>query len=237
MKNMKMNSLRPAMLTLALLMMASLMFAQTRHKRDVSNFHALTVSDAFNIEISVGSEESLEIEIEDAFLDDLITEVKGGMLIIGLDDDNWRKRRRMKSSAKAFLTVKSLDEIHVSGAVNLRTLDILKSPKMKIQVSGASVIKVELETRDLTLGASGACVMNLEGTATKQRLKMSGAAIYRAYDLESETADIRVSGASSVKVNVSDELDVRASGASSIRYKGGASVSSNTSGASSVRKG
>lgn len=237
MKNLRMNSLRPAMLTLALLMMASLMFGQTRKKIDVSDFHALRVSHAFVIEISVGNEESLEIEMEDAFLDDLIAEVRGERLIIGLDNDNWKKRRRMKSSAKAYLTVKSLDEINISGAVNLRTLDVLESKRMKIDVSGASVVSMELDTEDLTFGASGACVMKLEGKATNQKIKMSGSSVYRAYDLDSEYVNVRVSGASTVNVSVSDELDVRASGASSIRYKGGASVNKDTSGASSVRRG
>ena len=238
MKKIKMNSLRPAMLTLAFLMIASLTFAQTREKRDVSNFHALSVSDAFVVEISVGNTESLEIEIEDEFKDDLVTEVRGGMLIIGLDDDDWsRKKRRMKNSAKAYLTVKSLDKIRISGAVSLRTLDILKSDRMSIELSGASVVNIELETDQLDLQASGASVINMEGSAKDQTVKMSGSCIYRAYDLESETALIRVSGASNARVYASEDLDVRASGASSIYYKGGASVKSDTSGASSIKKG
>lgn len=238
MKKIKMNSLRPAMLTLAFLMIASLAFAQTREKRDVSNFHALSVSDAFVVEISVGDTESLEVEIEDEFRDDLITEVRGGMLVIRLDDDDWgRKKRRMKSSAKAFLTVKSLDKIRISGAVSLRTLDILKSSRMSIELSGASVVQIELETEKLDLQASGACVINMEGSAKNQTVKMSGSSIYRAFDLESETAVIRVSGASNARVYASDDLDVRASGASSIYYKGNASVKSDTSGASSIKKG
>jgi len=238
MKNIKMNSLRSALLTLAFLMIASLTFAQNREKRDVSNFHALSVSDAFIVEISVGNTESLEVEIEEEFMSDLITEVRNGTLIIGLDDDNWsRKKKRMKSSAKAYLTVKSLDKINVSGAVSLRTLDILKSDRMRIELSGASVVKIELETKDLDLQASGACVINIEGSTKSQNVKMSGSSIYRAYDLKSETTVLRVNGASNASIYASDELDVRASGASSIYYKGSPTVNSDTSGASSVKKG
>ena len=94
-----------------------------------------------------------------------------------------------------------------------------------------------MEVEELYLESSGACVISLEGVAKEQVVKTSGATTYRAYDLESVNADIRVSGAGSANVYVTGKLDVRASGASSIRYRGGASVNADTSGASSVRKG
>ncbi len=235
MKNIKLKSLRSTLIAAALLMMANLTFAQDREKINVRSFDGLSVSSAFAIEINVGSEESLEIEIDDQFRDDLIAEVRGGMLIIGLE--NSRKNRRMRESPKAYITVKSLNKIHVSGAVSLRTRDILKSDKMELHLSGASVVNLELETGDFSFEASGASVVNIEGSAKSQDIRMSGSSIYRAYDFKTTNAEIRVGGACSVNVYVTDRLDVRASGASSVRYKGGASVDSDTSGASSVRKG
>ena len=230
-----MKSLRSTVLAMAMLMITSLTFAQDRQKINVPDFHALSVSAAFAVEIRVGREESLEIEIESEFRDDLIAEVRGGTLIIGLE--NSRKNRRMRESPKAYITVKTLDRIQVSGAVSLRTLDILKSKSMELNLSGASVVSMELETDDFSFEASGASVVNIEGSAKTQKIRMSGSSIYRAYDFETIDADIRIGGACSVNVYVTDKLDVRASGASSVRYKGGASVDSDTSGASSVRKG
>lgn len=230
-----MKSLRSAVLAMAMLMITSLTFAQDRQKINVSDFHALSVSDAFAVEISVGSEESLEIEIESQFRDYLIVEVRGGTLIIGLE--NGRKNRRMREAPKAYITVKTLDRIQVSGAVSLRTLDILKSKSMELNLSGASVVSLELEAEDFSFEASGASVVNIEGSANTQKIRMSGSSIYRAYDFKTVDADVRIGGACSVNVYVTDKLDVRASGASSVRYKGGPSVDSDTSGASSVRKG
>ncbi|WP_176723303.1 head GIN domain-containing protein [Roseivirga misakiensis] len=232
-----MNSLRTAMIALAFLMIASLSFAQNRESVNVSNFTELSVSNAFVVEISVGNTEALEIEIEDEFREYLIAEVRNGTLVIGLDNKNWsRKQRRMNSSAKAFLTVKSLERIEVSGAVSVRTRDILKSDKLRVGLSGASVARLEIETNDLNLQASGACVVNLEGEAKNQNIKMSGSSIYRAFDLQSETGVVRVNGASNASISVSEDLDVRASGASSIYYKGDPKLKMDTSGASSVKR-
>ncbi len=235
MKNLKMKSLRLSLMAFAMLTFSTLAFAQDRETINVRDFDGLSVSSAFAVEISVGNEVSLEIEIEDQFRSALIAEVRGGTLVIGLE--NSRRNRRMRESPKAYITVKSLKKIHLSGAVSLRTRDIIKTDDMELHLSGASVVNIELEADDLSFEASGASVVKIEGSAKTQKIRMSGSSIYRAYDFETTDADIRVGGACSVNVYVTDQLDVRASGASSVRYKGGASVDSDTSGASSVRRG
>ena len=226
MKKLMERRLMGILMIAGLLTFGQLAFSQSREKRDVSNFSALSVSSAFKVEISVGSTESLEIEAEDRYMDDIVTEERGGTLVI-----------RIRDSPKAYLTVKSLDRINASGAVVLNTRDALKGKKLDLEISGATVINLEMEVEELYLESSGACVISLEGVAKEQVVKTSGATTYRAYDLESVNADIRVSGAGSANVYVTGKLDVHASGASSIRYRGGASVNADTSGASSVRKG
>ncbi|HEY9116293.1 MAG TPA: head GIN domain-containing protein [Roseivirga sp.] len=235
MKNLGRKSLMSTLMIAGLLLVGQLAMGQSRQKRDVSGFNALSVSSAFEVEISVGSTESLEIVAEDQYIDDIITEVRGGTLIIRLRDT--RENRRMRDSPKAYLTVKSLERINASGAVALKTRDILKGKKLDLELSGASVLNIEMQVEELYIEASGACVINLEGEADEQIVKTSGATVYSAFDLKSENADIRVSGAGSANVFVTGKLDVHASGASSVRYRGGASVSSDASGASSIRKG
>ncbi|NVK85934.1 MAG: DUF2807 domain-containing protein [Cytophagia bacterium] len=235
MKKLIERRLMSALLIAGLLTVGQLAFGQTRETREVRNFNALSVSSAFQVEISVGSTESLEIEAEDQYIDDIITEVRGGTLVIRLRDS--RDTRRMRESPKAYLTVKSLERINASGAVGLKTRDVLKGKKLDLELSGASVLNIEMEVEELYLESSGACVINLEGEAKEQVVKTSGATVYSAYDLESVNADIRVSGAGSANVYVTGRLDVHASGASSVRYRGGASVSADASGASSIRKG
>ena len=217
-----------------MVMVVSVGWAQERQKRDVSDFNELSVSSAFVVEISVGNTESLEIEADERYIDDIISEVRGGKLVLRIRDS--RNTRRIRTSPRAYLTVKSLDRIDASGAVKISTEDQLKTDKLELDLSGASVISMDIETNELYIQASGACVINMEGEARDQTVRTSGATTYRAFDLESEIADIRVNGAGSARVSVSDKLDVRASGASSIRYRGNPSVSKSTSGASSVRR-
>jgi hypothetical protein len=211
-------------------------FGQAREKREISGVKELSVSDAFAIEIRFGNKESLEIEIEENYIKDVLTEVRGGKLFIRMRPRPGNKGYKLRETPRAYLTVKSLSAIDASGAVSIKSPDVLKGSRLGIEVSGASIVDFEIDVDDLYLEASGACVISLSGRAREQEVKTSGATTYSAYDLESDIAEIKVSGAGSAKVNVKDRLDVRASGASSIRYRGNPSVNSDSSGASSIRK-
>ena len=123
-------------------------FSQVREKREVSNFSELSVSHAFVVELSVGDKESLEIEAEERYIDDIITYVRGERLVIRLEES--RYTRRMKESPRIYLTVKSLEKITLSGAVNLTTFDALKADRLSVDISGASVLKMEIDVDDLS---------------------------------------------------------------------------------------
>lgn len=227
--------MKSTLLVVLMLIITQLTMAQTRETREVSNFDELSISSAFIVELSVGNEESLEIEAEDRYIDEIETEIRNGRLTIRLRDS--RDTRRMKSSPKLYITVKSLSFIGLSGAVKFTTFDALKGDQLKVNMSGASVAQIEVDVDELQIEASGASEIVMEGRAKTQRMRSSGATSYAAYNLESEYADIRLTGAGSARVSVSEELDVRASGASDVRYRGNPTVNSSTSGASSVRKG
>ena len=228
---------RPTLLAAFMVMFAATAFGQAKQKREISGVRELSVSNAFAVEIRVGNQESLEIEIDEDYMDDVITEVRGGRLTIKMRDQSGRRSYRMRETPRAYLTVKSLESISASGAVSIKTMQTLESNKMSIDISGASSLSLDLDIDDLNLEVSGSCVINLKGRADRQTVRITGASTYSAYDLQNKIADLRISGASNARVNVSERLEANVSGASSVRYRGSASVDSDTSGASSVRKG
>jgi hypothetical protein len=66
-------------------------------------------------------------------------------------------------------------------------------------------------------------------------LKISAAGKYKALDLESENARIKISGSGSARVSVSGRLDARISGSGSIYYQGRPIVVQSISGAGKVK--
>ena len=82
-----------------LILIAQIAFTQVREKREASNFTELSVSDAFVIEWSMGGTESLEIKVNEQYINDVISQARGGKLIIGLEEN--RNMCRMKESPRA----------------------------------------------------------------------------------------------------------------------------------------
>ena len=236
---------------------SSLIYDENAQKRNVPSFTAIKVSHAIDLYITQSDKTELAVSASsDELIKQIVTEVVGGTLIIRMSEDqswwNWKKWGNTK--AKAYVSVKELNAITASGACNIRIIDKLESPKLKIKLSGATDLKGNLEVGSwsmtisgasdckadvkattLALDISGASSVELKGNSDDLSLEVSGASDAKLFNLNVKGAIVEVSGASSAKVTVSQLLKAQASGASSVEYKGEASVKETSSGASSVK--
>lgn len=203
----------------------------TTEKRDVSNFNGIDISNAFEVILKQGNNESLTIEADENLMGIIVTEVRGGVLKVYTD-----KHIRNPKSLKLFLTFKEIDFIDISGAVELTSDGKLTFDKLEIDGSGASEIDLEIEAKDLEMEFSGASEIKLKGKILDVEIDISGASEISAYNLETDFMDIDISGAAEAQVFVNKELNIEASGASSVRYKGNPNINQNTSGASSIKR-
>jgi hypothetical protein len=102
---------------------------------------------------------------------------------------------------------------------------------LKIDMSGGSRASIEtLDGSDVTVGSSGGGTITLAGSATEQNIDLSGASSYRAGDLQSESAIVRMSGGGNATVWVSELLDVNLSGGADVEYYGSPRINENVSG-------
>jgi len=225
--------------------------------RKVDAFKAVEVSSAITMYLSQGSETAVAISVENGDKNKVKTEVKNGVLKIYMESDFWGKWNSNNSRVKAYVTVKEIEKIVVSGASQVRITDKITASALKVVVSGASNLKGDIKADDLKfdltgasstnaslssntlkLEISGASTANLSGSANSLDIDASGASNLKAYDLVANTCTAEASGASSIKVNVTKEFSkIEASGASSIHYKGDAAIKNfESSGSSSIKK-
>lgn len=206
--------------------------------RDVSSFDRISVSSAINLYLSPDETEKVVVSADEAWArDKIVTRVKNGVLEIFFDCkglDCWKGDRRLK----VYVGFRNLRELKASGATNTYVNGVIRSDKLRIDVTGASNFKGAIDAGDLEVDQSGASDVRISGRASNLKVDLSGASTLKGYDLSAEVADVDVSGASNAQVNAVKELRVEASGASDVRYRGtGVLKEINTSGASSVKKG
>lgn len=207
--------------------------------RTVSSFHAISVSNAFDVIITQGSEEGLAVSArykED--INNIKTSVENGVLKIWYDTDmknvQWGKDKRLK----AYIAVKNLDEIKASGATNINLEGNFKATSLKLRLSGASDLKGDIAVDGkLYINMSGASDLKITGYANDVEIDASGASDVKGYDFKANTCSVDASGASDVRITVDKEVSAKLSGASSLHYKGSALMRDvKTNGSSSISR-
>ncbi len=199
--------------------------------RNVRSFDAIDVSSAFEVELTQSDEESLVIEADENLLDHIYTEVIGGTLKIYT-----RGNIRNINTMKAYISFKMIDEIELSGACEVKGMNKMKFESFVIDASGASEVDINFAASVVKLDLSGATEIRFAGFADELYIDSSGASEIYAIDFEVKDCEVDASGASTIKIFVTENLEVEASGATTVRYKGKPAVDLDTSGASSIRR-
>jgi hypothetical protein len=228
------NLVLQILLLLVLAIAFSLNALASKQDRPVKNFNKIEVSGGFNVILTQGTVEKLTIDADDDVLPKIITEVRGGTLIIRLENNTWNKNTKKMTAELTFI---NLDKIDVSGAVKITGTNPMKFSKLKIEGSGASKINLNLSVTSLSCDFSGASEITLKGNAPEFKIDLSGASNLEALEFLTRKCSIDCSGASDARVNATESLEIESSGASKITYTGNpAKVETDLSGASKISK-
>ena len=203
----------------------------TKEQRAVSSFNKIDISGGYEVLINQGSEERLELEVDENLLEYIETETRKNTLYISS-----KKQIGSASSLKLYITVVDVEDIDVSGAIELKNKGTYKTANLEIDISGAADIDLDVDVENLNMDISGASETTLSGNARNFEIEISGAGELQAKKLKTRNTTIDISGAGSAIVNVKKTLNVSVSGSGSVKYKGSPKIKKDISGAGSIEK-
>ncbi|MEO6188769.1 MAG: head GIN domain-containing protein [Ginsengibacter sp.] len=203
--------------------------------RDVEAFSGIKVSGGIDVYLSQSDGYALAVSASEAkYRDNIRTEVKNGVLLIGYDAGS-SKWLRGDKKLRVYISFHSINSIEASGACGIKIDETLQSSSLLLKLSGACDIEGEIKVEDMIMDLSGASTVKLNGAIGNLKVSSSGASDIKSYDLVVDNLIANISGASDVKVTINNSLSAKASGASSLRYRGNpAKQDVAVSGASSV---
>lgn len=180
--------------------------------RNVGAFTNIVASGAYNIEVQVGSKQSLKITADDNLLPILTTKVSNGTL--ELDST---KSYSTKTSIKVVITVPRLNDLTIAGAGNVNVKN-LNSAETKFLISGSGTVVATGSAKHLSAEVTGSGNIELDRVA-------------------SEKVDARITGSGNINVRPIKSLQAVITGSGNIVYvaKEGLSVSKQVSGSGSIR--
>jgi hypothetical protein len=210
--------------------------------REAKNFHAISISNAFDVFISQGNEEAVAVSAsEEKYRQNIRTEVRDGVLKIWFEKNGkfWNGFNQGGMKLRAYISFKNIDKLSVSGACDIHVSGVINADDLTIHLSGASDFKEggKINAKKLSIDATGASDMNISGSANELHIEATGASDFKGFDFVTDYCDAKVSGASTINITVNKELSAHATGASNVNYKGDGLIREiKTSGASNVSK-
>lgn len=185
--------------------------------REVGSFDKIGVSGSFDINLVKGKEGKIEIKIEKNLLPYLITEVENGKLKI-----RWKKGTNVSTNRGVDLIVhfKEINDIASSGSSDIESNDLIKTDNLEVAVSGSGNISLQVDVDELNARVSGSGDLDFKGAADNFKAAMSGSGDIEAFALQTNTANLKISGSADITISVKDELYARVSGSGDITYKG-----------------
>lgn len=202
-----------------------------RETRDLSNFTGVNVSGAFEVVLKPGPFDVV-VEADENLMQVIRTEVKNGQLHIYTDGLSIKKARKLN----LYVSLPELRDLDVSGAAEVSGKEAFATQLLRIEMSGAAELALNVAVDELHFKSSGAAETDLQGMATKALISLSGASELQANALENQLMEVHQSGASSAEVHCEADIQASVSGASSLRCNGKpTSHRIDRSGAASVR--
>ena len=197
--------------------------------RDVSNFTSISVESNLVLWIEEATQESLKLEGTDNALANIETTVDNKVLTI-------RPKANTQSAEKvqAYVTVKDLENLNISGNVTTATQNQLKSSTFNFHASGNSVTNLDLAVTTLNISLSGQSKLKLTGSAKTQTINAAGSSDIDAETFKTDSTTLNASGSSQINVNATKTFDVTASGNAVIGYTGDPKLKTHLSGSAKV---
>jgi len=190
--------------------------AQTE-TRTPGTFKGIESGGSWDVFITIGNKDEVRLESKGFDLNKVITEVVGGTLKIKLEKGSWNN-----VNITAYVTVRELESIGVSGSGKMIIESNVTSKKFNIGQSGSGNISMKmLQTGALNIGMSGSGKVTIQGgSADSANIGQSGSGELEALELMAGDVKIGKSGSGSTAIGVNGNLTVGSSGSGNVYYKG-----------------
>ncbi|MCL1990942.1 MAG: DUF2807 domain-containing protein [Defluviitaleaceae bacterium] len=202
--------------------------AVVSHDFDVENFNALDISGNYLITWRQSDEVSVTVSMQENLFEFLEVSVQSETLVIdAMRTFNIGHANRPRID----ITSPYLEMIRTSGAVYISDWDSINAQHFSIHAAGAANITLSLAVDSFEAHLAGAGDLTLSGNATEVNMTLAGAGNIEATHLQTNQADIVLTGAGNIDVAVSDYLTVNLTGAGRVRYTGNPTIERNILGA------
>jgi hypothetical protein len=206
--------------------------------RRVDSFTEISLRIGATVHLEQGAKQNLEIVAKPSTLDEIITEVKDGKLIIRFPNKNYVWTTFQPGDITIYITTPEINGLGISGSGDIIAEDEIKTKILDMAVSGSGNIKLsELTSERVKSVISGSGDIIVAGKTAAQDLSVniSGSGNFKGLNFSADDVTVKVAGSGNVGVEANKNLYVRLAGSGNVTYKGNPLIDQSIAGSGSVR--
>jgi hypothetical protein len=201
-------------------------------QRIVGSFHGIRVSDGIRLVIKQGNEDGVVVSAsETQYRDRIKTQVVDGILKIYYDMNLWKDMKKGEKQLKAYVSVKTLDKLHVSSGSDVKIDGTLTTTDIDLHFSSGAKVEGRIEATSVKVDQASGASCRLSGKAESLQIDMESGAHFSGYDFVTGKCNASARSGAKLEVTVEKELIAEAHSGADISYKGTVSVLTKSSNA------
>ena len=206
--------------------------------RKVDPFTEISLRIGAKVHLEQGAKQNLEIVAKPSTLDEIVTEVKDGKLIIRFPNKDYFWKTFQPGEITIYITTPEINGLGVSGSGDIIAENDIKTKILDLGVSGSGNIRLsELSAERVKAAISGSGDIVLAGKAAAQDLSVaiSGSGNFKGFDFSADDVSVKIAGSGNVDIEANKNLYVRLAGSGNVTYKGNPMIDQSIAGSGKVR--
>jgi hypothetical protein len=237
-KNRHMKTKLAATLILFAFILTGIQVQAEEQTRKVDPFTEISLRIGAKVHLKQGAKQNLEIVAKSSTLEEIVTEVKEGKLIIRFPNKDYFWKTFQPGEITIYITTPEINGLGVSGSGDIIAENEIKTKILDLGVSGSGNIRLsELSAERVKTAISGSGDIDLAGKEAAQDLSIaiSGSGNFKGFDFSADDVSIKIAGSGNVDVEANKNLFVRLAGSGNVTYKGKPMIDQSIAGSGKVR--
>ncbi len=204
-----------ALLCIAFILVINVIAQERKSQsRNVGSFNEIDAGKGVNVTLIEGDKEKVRVEIENADVTDVITDIKGRKLDIKLKTKIYKDM-----SVMVYVTYKSLKAISAGTGAFITSDNVVYAENLELKAGTGSSIILDLDVKNLSASLSSSKI-EVVGKVDFQEVSSSTGGRYIANKLNSKEAIIKAYTGGVAWINASDKLEAKTNTGGKITYTG-----------------
>ena len=227
-----------AVLTLLMFILTSIQVQADEQTRKVDPFTEISLRVGAKVHLEQGEKQNLEIVTKPSTLEEIITEVKDGKLIIRFPNKDFFWKTFQPGDITIYITTPDIEVLGVSGSGDIIAEKEIKTKVLDLAVSGSGNIRLsELNAERVKSAISGSGDIVIDGKTPAQDLSVtiSGSGNFKGLNYSADDVSVKISGSGNVGIEANKNLYIRLAGSGNVTYKGKPMIDQSIAGSGTVK--